>query len=144
MAFNIAKRGDAHHGFTETVVTNDRLEEGADPEQKDQTIIDYETRACHAVSGCLQAHYPGHLWDIEVSVEGKYVAIRLPFSNVPASLPLLGLEPSLVVRAGGHMLERFSLRRGGFSMDEYYAACRADPLGYRKNTIPGGFSKGFN
>lgn len=154
MTFKIAKLGDSHHGFNQPVVTNDQAEEGFPEQEKNPRIVQFETLLCHTINGCLQMHYPGHMWNIEVAynnhpkANGGTVAIRLPFSNVPALLFIGDLwgDVSLkqVVRAGGHLLERFNLGRSGFDMSDFFTAIKKDPLGYRRNTIPGGTAKGFN
>lgn len=79
----------------------------------------------------LNRHYPGHLWAVHVDSDGGMVFIRnLLISTVYGyrlHLSRVNGDPDLscVMRAGGEILERGRMNRGGFKsgLDDLIESC---------------------
>jgi len=72
----------------------------------------------------LAEHYPGHQWRTTADHCAGVVTIQLLYQGVERREGLWGwvlhidrLDPSAVVKAGGELLERFKLPRGGAPED---------------------------
>ena len=69
----------------------------------------------------LDKHYPGHLWGINVDGAGGVMQVfNLALSGRWGFiLKLDKIDPELkaVMRAGGELLERYRLKRGGLVLD---------------------------
>jgi hypothetical protein len=72
----------------------------------------------------LHKHYPGHLWAVNIDEEGGVITVmNLALSGkwgFLLKLKTVQEDPDLksVMRAGGELLERYRLRRGGYRPGE--------------------------
>lgn len=76
------------------------------------------------VGRLLQAHYGGHLWQVEVdSKQGVcLITIVLLLGNWKYKLPLATMQPADVIRAGGEILERFNIPRSNMDVGSFLDA----------------------
>lgn len=87
------------------------------------TIADFDM--AKRIAETLHAHYPGHLWGVKCSHEqGIATVLNLRLSGrwgFVIHLRKILDDPSLktVITAGGEILERYRMKRGQFSEDEY-------------------------
>jgi len=86
------------------------------------------------VAECLHTHYPGHAWGVNANVEQGIVQVfNLALSGqhgFTLHINDLQQDPSmrLTIRAGGEMLERYQLSRGG-KVEHQYDALEYDLRG---------------
>lgn len=72
----------------------------------------------------LHSHYRGHFWDVIVDSRQGYCAITITIllGNWKYKIPLKDLTPQMVIEAGGHILERFTIPRSSIDMAAFVAA----------------------
>jgi len=85
----------------------------------------------------LQYHYPGHPWGVAVQHSQGVAMVQIPpYVNWSFVIHLntLNGDPGMksVVRAGGEMLERYSIPRSGFKIENFITAMDALPIGARR------------
>lgn len=94
-----------------------------------------EAAVAKMIGECLEFHYSGHAWCVQVDAKGGIARIWLPILRrdwgYVVHLSQLAGDPRMraVVRAGGEMLERFGIRRSGFSSEDYARAVRGRAIG---------------
>ena len=110
----------------------------------DREMVDHKAKAKMAYAkwagDMLNRYYPGHAWHVEVQMAqnstGGVIKIRLN-GIMPAERWYVinmrdiltdGDAKRLITRAGGELLERYGLRRGAFSLDDWRLALNAMPL----------------
>jgi len=77
------------------------------------------------IAECLNTHYPGHAWGVQADVEQGVVKVfNLRLSGQWGFLlhiDDLQQDPSMriTIKAGGELLERYNLSRGGLKEHEY-------------------------
>jgi hypothetical protein len=88
---------------------------------------------CRAIGEDLVRHYPNHPWGVGVDLECGSITIELGYPHPKLTHATWGyrLHPATcmgpggqaaVMRAGGELLERFNLARGGADEDSAQAA----------------------
>lgn len=77
------------------------------------------------IAECLEKHYPGHAWGVRADVEQGIVQVfNLRLSGqwgFTLHIDDLQHDPSmrLTIKAGGELLERYNLSRGGAVEHQY-------------------------
>lgn len=94
---------------------------------------------CREIGKKLAQHYPGHPWGVMAEAEHGIVKIALQgFTQWPYLIRLstLKADPGLksVVKAGGELLERLQMPRGGFSFADWRAADARLPWHFNRNS----------
>lgn len=113
---------------------------GDDPQEDPAAAADMALTA--RVADVIHRHYPDHFWKIEVSHQAGIVMISIPaLMNSHAyilHIAKLDLRLQRVVNAAGEILERYRIPRSGLRLggDEFLAAFKANPLGYRRGKPP--------
>ena len=88
---------------------------------------------CKQIGAVLGRHYPNHVWKLEVAAEKGVVNVFLAMMSTVMGfrIPLVSAYSASefekrVMLAGGELLERYKLHRGGLNEDEY----RSLPVDY--------------
>lgn len=79
---------------------------------------------CKWVGELLHSHYRGHFWMVKASSRGGLCQIGIPvlLGNWTWNIPLKDLEPWLVIKAGGEILERFKIPRSSIDVAAFVEA----------------------
>lgn len=95
-------------------------------------------RLCRVIGEKLAQHYPGHPWAVFAEIEHGIAKIALQgFTQWPYVIKIstLKADPGLriVVKAGGELLERLKMPRGGFSLADWKSATTIRPWHFNRN-----------
>lgn len=117
-------RGMAH-GFTTAEITYEAPGDGIEDDPYKVADLSLTLRLAETID----AHYPGHPWEIQVSHSQGIATISLPLFMGPINkysihLDYLSNDPTCrsAVRGAGEILERYRVPRQGFSLDEFLIA----------------------
>lgn len=125
------------HGFVSKRVEYERPGDGsADPHAGADLAL------TKRVAETLERHYPSHPWMVETSHAQGVVMISLPIiqprnQKFILHIDRLKSDPAFrsVVRAGGEILERYSVPRAGFNLDAFLQARAANPMNRRTRLV---------
>lgn len=113
-------------GFTDKKITHDPV--GIDGEKVDPFLA-RDLALTKRMAEVLERHYPGHPWMVQVSHAQGVAYIKLPIlmkRNQAYILHIdrMAMDPSLrcVMRAGGELLEKYSVPRSQFLLDHFLTA----------------------
>jgi hypothetical protein len=97
--------------------------------QRSAVFDDTETASFDLTMACetgltLHSHYRGHPWTVEVDSKQGVCLITLPIllGNWKYTIPLKMLNPAMVIKAGGEILERFNLPRSRIDFASFLEA----------------------
>ena len=113
-------------GFTDKQITHDPV--GIDGEKVDP-VLARDLALTKRMAEVLERHYPGHPWMVQVSHAQGVAYVKLPIlmkRNQAYILHIdrMAMDPSLrcVMRAGGELLEKYSVPRSQFLLDHFLTA----------------------
>lgn len=104
-------RTEVSVGYQRSSVANDRHAE-------------FDMTLAREVGRTLLAHYPGHFWAVECDSKQGICTITIPIllGNWKYIIPLTRLNPQMVLRAGGEILERFKIPRSSLDLAAFLDA----------------------
>lgn len=87
----------------------------------------FDEWAAREVMKELEKHYPGHLWRVVHDSKQGMCLISIPIlmginHYMAVNLKTHALDSIRVIKAGGEILERYGLVRGGFQLDSFLEA----------------------
>jgi hypothetical protein len=101
------------------------LEQKVEAPQTGEDRTAQELAVAKAVFDTLEAAYPGHFWFVDCDLAKGGVCIAIPIlmgGNWVFFIRLPDLNDRMVVMAGGEVLERYRLARGGMRPDQFVDA----------------------
>lgn len=96
----------------------------ADPEEDDPYAA-WDITVAKAITRVLLAHYRGHFWEVYCSRRDgiAWITIPLLMGNHKFVFKLRNdITPSMIVKAGGEILERFNMPRSDIDVASFLAA----------------------
>jgi hypothetical protein len=90
----------------------------------DSAYAEFDMTLAREAGLTLHNHYRGHLWSVEVdSRQGVcFITIPILLGNWKYIIPLKMLNPAMVIKAGGEILERFNLPRSRIDFASFLEA----------------------